>query len=181
MAHMDLTNKNFDSIIGNGVTLVDFWADWCGPCKMQAPVIDELGEKYEGKVTVAKLNVDDEPSIAARFGVMSIPTLIVYREGEEVTRRVGVQSLDQLEVMLGDKFPQSPYNQYVTGKDGEQYIPRRIQRADVRCESVWAGGGSRSRAVPVNPSNRNRVLPLQRERVPHFHAEFRWYHVIITP
>lgn len=101
MAHMDLTNKNFDSIIGNGVTLVDFWADWCGPCKMQAPVIDELGEKYEGKVTVAKLNVDDEPSIAARFGVMSIPTLIVYREGEEVTRRVGVQSLDQLEVMLG--------------------------------------------------------------------------------
>ena len=68
---------------------------------MQAPVIDELGEKYEGKVTVAKLNVDDEPSIAARFGVMSIPTLIVYREGEEVTRRVGVQSLDQLEVMLG--------------------------------------------------------------------------------
>ena len=101
MAHMDLTNKNFDSIIGNGVTLVDFWADWCGPCKMQAPVIDELGEKYAGKVTVAKLNVDDEPSIAARFGVMSIPTLIVYREGEEVTRRVGVQSLDQLEVMLG--------------------------------------------------------------------------------
>ena len=101
MAHMDLTNKNFDSIIGNGVTLVDFWADWCGPCKMQAPVIDELGDKYEGKVTVAKLNVDDEPSIAARFGVMSIPTVIVYRQGEEVTRRVGVQSLDQLEVMLG--------------------------------------------------------------------------------
>lgn len=101
MAHMDLTNKNFDSVIGNGVTLVDFWADWCGPCKMQAPVIDELGDKYEGKVTVAKLNVDDEPSIAARFGVMSIPTLIVYRQGEEVTRRVGVQSLDQLETMLG--------------------------------------------------------------------------------
>lgn len=101
MAHMDLTEKNFDSVIGNNVTLVDFWADWCGPCKMQAPVIDELAEKYEGKVTVAKLNVDDVPSIAARFGVMSIPTLIVYRQGEEVTRRVGVQSLDQLEMMLG--------------------------------------------------------------------------------
>lgn len=101
MAHMDLTEKNFDSVIGNDVTLVDFWADWCGPCKMQAPVIDELAEKYEGKVTVAKLNVDDVPSIAARFGVMSIPTLIVYRQGEEVTRRVGVQSLDQLEMMLG--------------------------------------------------------------------------------
>lgn len=101
MAHMDLTNKNFDSVIGGGTTLVDFWAEWCGPCKMQAPVIDELGDKYEGKVTVAKLNVDDEPSIAARFGIMSIPTLIVYKDGEEVTRRVGVQSLDQLEMMLG--------------------------------------------------------------------------------
>ena len=101
MAHMDLTNKNFDSVIGNGTTLVDFWAEWCGPCKMQAPVIDQLGDKYQGKVTVAKLNVDDEPSIAARFGVMSIPTLVVYKNGEEVTRRVGVQSLDQLEMMLG--------------------------------------------------------------------------------
>lgn len=101
MAHMDLTNKNFDSVIGNGTTLVDFWAEWCGPCKMQAPVLDQLGDKYQGKVTVAKLNVDDEPSIAARFGVMSIPTLVVYKNGEEVTRRVGVQSLDQLEMMLG--------------------------------------------------------------------------------
>lgn len=101
MAHMELTEKNFDSVISGGITLVDFWAPWCGPCRMQAPVIDELGEKYQGKFTVAKLNTDDEPSIAARYGVMSIPTLIVYNQGEEVTRRVGVQTLEQLEAMLG--------------------------------------------------------------------------------
>lgn len=101
MAHMDLTEKNFDSVVGSGVTLVDFWATWCGPCKMQGPIIDQLGDKYQGKFTVAKLDVDQNPSIAARYGVMSIPTLIVYREGEEVTRRVGVQSLQELETMLG--------------------------------------------------------------------------------
>ena len=68
---------------------------------MQAPVIDQLGDKYEGKFKVAKVNVDDEPSIAARFGVMSIPTLIVFNNGDEMVRRVGVQSLPQLEQMLG--------------------------------------------------------------------------------
>ena len=101
MAHMDLIEKDFDNVISSGVTLVDFWATWCGPCKMQAPIIDQLGDKYQGKFTVAKLDVDQNPSIAARYGVMSIPTLIVYREGEEVTRRVGVQSLQELETMLG--------------------------------------------------------------------------------
>ena len=103
MSVVHLTEANFEQeVLRSDIpVLVDFWAAWCGPCKMQAPVIDELGDKYEGKVTVAKLNVDDEPSIAARFGVMSIPTLIVYRQGEEVTRRVGVQSMDQLETMLG--------------------------------------------------------------------------------
>ena len=101
MAHMDLTEKNFDSVIGSGITLVDFWASWCGPCKMQGPIIDQLGDKYEGKFKVAKVNVDDEPSIAASFGVMSIPTLIVFNDGDEMVRRVGVQSLPQLEQMLG--------------------------------------------------------------------------------
>ena len=101
MAHMDLTEKNFDSVIGSGITLVDFWTNWSDHCKMKAPVIDQLGDKYEGKFKVAKVNVDDEPSIAARFGVMSIPTLIVFNNGDEMVRRVGVQSLPQLEQMLG--------------------------------------------------------------------------------
>ena len=101
MAHMDLTEKTFDNVISGGITLVDFWATWCGPCRMQAPVIEELAEKYEGKFKVAKVDVDANPSIAARYGVMSIPTLIVFNNGEETARRVGVQSLNQLEAMLG--------------------------------------------------------------------------------
>ncbi|MEE0204440.1 MAG: thioredoxin [Oscillospiraceae bacterium] len=101
MAHMDLTEKTFDNVISGGITLVDFWATWCGPCRMQAPVIEELAEKYEGKFKVAKVDVDANPNIAARYGVMSIPTLIVFNNGEETARRVGVQSLNQLEAMLG--------------------------------------------------------------------------------
>lgn len=101
MAHMDLTEKTFDNVISGGITLVDFWATWCGPCRMQAPVIEELAEKYEGKFKVAKVDVDANPNIAARYGVMSIPTLIVFNNGEETARRVGVQSLNQLETMLG--------------------------------------------------------------------------------
>lgn len=90
MAHMDLTEKTFDNVISGGITLVDFWATWCGPCRMQAPVIEELAEKYEGKFKVAKVDVDANPNIAARYGVMSIPTLIVFNNGEETARRVGV-------------------------------------------------------------------------------------------
>ena len=101
MAHMDLTEKTCDNVISGGITLVDFWATWCGPCRMQAPVIEELAEKYEGKFKVAKVDVDANPNIAARYGVMSIPTLIVFNNGEETARRVGVQSLNQLEAMLG--------------------------------------------------------------------------------
>ena len=101
MAHMDLTEKTFDNVISGGITLVDFWATWCGPCRMQAPVIEELAEKYEGKFKVAKVDVDANPNLAARYGVMSIPTLIVFNNGEETARRVGVQSLNQLEAMLG--------------------------------------------------------------------------------
>ena len=102
MAVIHFNEQGFDKALSaGGLMMVDFWASWCGPCKMQAPVIDQLGDKYEGKFKVAKVNVDDEPSIAARFGVMSIPTLIVFNNGDEMVRRVGVQSLPQLEQMLG--------------------------------------------------------------------------------
>ena len=96
MAHMDLTEKNFDSVIGSGITLVDFWASWCGPCKMQAPIIDQLGDKYEGKFKVAKVNVDDEPELAAEFGISSIPTLILFRGGKKEKTVVGYCSKEQL-------------------------------------------------------------------------------------
>ena len=71
--------------------LVDFWAEWCGPCKMIAPVLDELADHYEGKLKIAKLNVDEAGSVAAKFGVQSIPTLIVLKDGQPVKQFVGVQ------------------------------------------------------------------------------------------
>jgi thioredoxin 1 len=89
MSVLHLTEGAFDQAIAQGVTLVDFWASWCGPCKMLAPVIEKLGEQYEGAATVAKVDVDAEPALAARYGVMSIPTVILFKNGAEIDRKVG--------------------------------------------------------------------------------------------
>lgn len=98
-----LTVDNFDEIVKEGVCLVDFWASWCGPCKMLAPNIEELANDYEGRVTVGKVNVDDHPSLAEKFGVFSIPTVILFENGEEKERIIGyhlkreyAQKLDSL-------------------------------------------------------------------------------------
>jgi thioredoxin 1 len=95
-----LTEQNFNEEIASGVTLVDFWAEWCGPCQIMLPILDELTTKMDGKAKIAKVNVDEQPSLAAQFRVMSIPTLIVFKDGQPVEQLIGVQQADQLEAVL---------------------------------------------------------------------------------
>ncbi len=91
-----LTDQNFQNKIKTGTFLVDFWASWCMPCKMMAPVLNEVAEEAGDKVTIAKLNVDEQKATAARFSVRSIPTMILFQNGKEVKRIVGVKSKDYL-------------------------------------------------------------------------------------
>lgn len=88
---IELTDQNFEKEVLKAElpVFVDFWAPWCGPCKMAEPVIEELAEEYEGKIKVGKLNVDQNPKIAQKYGVMSIPTVVVFRDGKEVERKIG--------------------------------------------------------------------------------------------
>lgn len=99
----NLTETTFDEVV-SGTTepvIVDFWAEWCGPCKMVAPILDEIAEEQEGAVKITKLNVDENPSVAQRFGVMSIPTMLVFRNGEVDKRIVGAKGKAQLIEELG--------------------------------------------------------------------------------
>ncbi len=89
---LEVTKETFDQTIAKGVTLIDFWAPWCGPCRMQGPIIDELSEELKGKANIGKVNVDNEPELASQFGVMSIPTLILFKDGQPVDKMVGLQS-----------------------------------------------------------------------------------------
>ncbi len=92
MSALHLTAENFQAnVASNQVAVIDFWADWCGPCKMLGPAIDSLADAYAGKALVAKINVDEAPSVAQQFGVMTIPTVIFFKDGKEVDRKVGVQ------------------------------------------------------------------------------------------
>ena len=90
MATIHLTKDGFDKAISSGTAMVDFWASWCGPCKMLSPVVESIAEQFDGKVLVGKVNVDEEPDLARRFGVMSIPTVVFLKNGKEFDRKVGV-------------------------------------------------------------------------------------------
>ena len=95
--YIELTNANIDATINEGVSLVDFWAPWCGPCRMIAPVIEELAEAYEGKANICKVNTDEEQDIAVKYGIRSIPTIIFFKNGEVVDQMVGAASKQAFE------------------------------------------------------------------------------------
>lgn len=104
MAVFEVTDATFDEQVARseGVTVVDFWAPWCGPCRMVGPVIEELAGEYEGKVRFAKLNVDDSPATAGAFGIRSIPTIGFFRDGEPVGGVVGAYPKEALQQVIED-------------------------------------------------------------------------------
>lgn len=101
MAVSQTTDQTFAADVEQGgLVLVDFWAPWCGPCRMVAPVLDQLAEEFAGKVKIVKLNVDENPETSSRFGVMSIPTLLLFKDGQVVDKIVGYQPKENFVNML---------------------------------------------------------------------------------
>jgi len=101
MAIVNISDQTFkDEVETGGTVLVDFWAPWCGPCRMIAPVLEELDKEIGDQVKIAKLNVDENPESASRFGVMSIPTLIVFKDGQPVDKVIGFQPKDSLKSVI---------------------------------------------------------------------------------
>jgi thioredoxin 1 len=90
--YIELTSENFESTTNEGVALVDFWAPWCGPCRMISPVIEELAEEFDGKAAICKVNTDEQQDLSMKFGVRSIPTIVFMKDGEVVDTMVGAAS-----------------------------------------------------------------------------------------
>lgn len=102
MAEINVTESNFDTEVLNANTpvLLDFWATWCGPCRMLAPVIEEIAKEYDGKIKVGKVNVDEEPHLANSFGIESIPTVLLFKNGKVENMSVGYRPKEEIVKML---------------------------------------------------------------------------------
>ena len=101
MAVKHLKTAEFNEVVENApLAMIDFWASWCGPCKMLSPVVDAIAEQYEGKALIGKSNVDEEPDLARQFGVMSIPTVVFLKNGREFDRKVGVMPAEAFTEIL---------------------------------------------------------------------------------
>ncbi len=102
MSVITLTKDNFEQQVMQSAlpVLIDFWASWCGPCRMVSPIIDQIAQEANGKYAVGKVNVDEQPELAVKFGIMSIPTLVVMKNGEIVAKKIGVQSKPDILKML---------------------------------------------------------------------------------
>ena len=105
MSEIIFTESNFKDETASGVALVDFWAPWCGPCRMVGPIIEELSGDYQGKIKVGKLNVDDNPRTAMSFRVMSIPTVILFKDGQPVETLVGAMPKSAYQARLDKHLP----------------------------------------------------------------------------
>ena len=100
VVHFSKDTFDTEALGAAGPVLVDFWAPWCGPCQMLGPIIEQLGDEMDGKAVIGKVDIDEEPDLAARYGVMSIPTVILFKNGEEAARMVGLQSKQALVRMI---------------------------------------------------------------------------------
>lgn len=99
---VNVASNNYSHEVENSniPVLVDFWAPWCGPCRAVAPILDQLANKYDGKIKIGKVNVDEEPALSSKFRVMSIPTLILFKDGRALHQMVGLRSVEELEKMI---------------------------------------------------------------------------------